>query len=92
MSITLQAAEDIRFMIQGKDGVGERQVSIPEYYKSYYGAVVTKPRLPCVQVGEQSIIEPLLTPSLTVWEEGVHPTRIRKLIGIQFTTTYEAHC
>lgn len=50
MSVTLQAAADITFMIQRKDGVGERKITIPDYYQEYYGVVVTKPRLPCVQV------------------------------------------
>jgi eukaryotic translation initiation factor 2C len=49
-SITLQAAQDISFTIQGKDGKADRRASIPEYFKEWYGVTVTKPRLPCVQV------------------------------------------
>ena len=53
MSLTSNSAETITFSIQGKDGA-DRRVTIPEYYKEFYGVTVTKPRLPCIQVRSRS--------------------------------------
>ena len=50
LSMTQAPARGMNFMIQGKDGAQDRNVSIPEYYKEYYGVTVTKPDLPCIQV------------------------------------------
>jgi hypothetical protein len=50
MSITVQPAENIVLTMDGKNGEGEQKISIPEYYRQFYSATVTKPRLPCVQV------------------------------------------
>jgi eukaryotic translation initiation factor 2C len=50
MSITVQPAENIIFTMDGKNGEGEQKISIPAYYRQFYSATVTKPRMPCVQV------------------------------------------
>lgn len=50
MSVTLQPASDITFMIEGKDGKEDTRISVPQYFQDMYGATVKYPRLPCVQV------------------------------------------
>lgn len=54
MSITAQSAEKIIFTMDGKNGEGEQRITIADYYRQFYSATVTKPRLPCVQVGHSA--------------------------------------
>ncbi|EIW72602.1 hypothetical protein TREMEDRAFT_12051, partial [Tremella mesenterica DSM 1558] len=57
MSVTLQSAERITFSMQSKDGRGQDQVlSLPQYFRDYYQATITRPRLPCIQYGKKSFI------------------------------------
>lgn len=52
MSITLQAAKDISFVMEDKKTGENKKFFIPDYYKQYCQAEVTKPRLPCIQVSQ----------------------------------------
>lgn len=56
MSVTQQAAEDISFILEGRDGQPDRKVNICTYFKEMYGVTVTKPRLPCVAFGKKGHI------------------------------------
>jgi len=53
---THQPAENIKFLLTGKDGAADKMVTIVEYYKKTYNATVTKPRLPCVQYGNKNFV------------------------------------
>ncbi|WVQ85375.1 hypothetical protein IAT38_007540 [Cryptococcus sp. DSM 104549] len=74
LSVTLQPAEAITFMIQGKDGKPDEKISIPDYYKQFHGSTVTKPRLPCVQYGKKAFI-PLEFVNLAEWNS-LPPTKL----------------
>jgi hypothetical protein len=50
MSITVEKAQDISFSMTDKETGKDRKVYVPEYFKTYCGVPVTKPRLPCIQV------------------------------------------
>lgn len=56
MSITQQPAEDITFVLEGKDGAPDRKLDICTYFKEMYGVTVTKPRLPCIAYGRKGFI------------------------------------
>ncbi|ORY31025.1 putative Argonaute-like protein [Naematelia encephala] len=51
--ITTQAAGDLKFVLNGKDGKADRTVTVVQYMKEQYNITVTKPRLPCVQYGQR---------------------------------------
>ena len=53
---THQPAENIKFLLTGKDGAADKMVTIVEYYRKTYNATVTKPRLPCVQYGNKNFV------------------------------------
>lgn len=55
MSITLERAEDISFTLTDKETGRDRKVYVPEYFKDYCAAPVTKPRLPCIQVSSSLV-------------------------------------
>ncbi|RSH92939.1 hypothetical protein EHS25_008385 [Saitozyma podzolica] len=74
MSITVQPAENIVFTMDGKNGEGEQKISIPEYYRQFYSATVTKPRLPCVQYGKKAFI-PIEFVRLANWNS-LPPTKL----------------
>lgn len=64
MSITLQPAEAITFQLNVKEGEPSKRITIPRYYKEYYGCEVTRPRLPCVQASYRlQLIEALADPT-----------------------------
>lgn len=56
MSITQQAAEDITFVLEGREGQADRKVDICTYFREMYGVTVTKPRLPCIAYGRKGFI------------------------------------
>lgn len=55
-SLTVKPAAEIKFLLNAKDGAADKMVSLTDYYKSTYNAVVTKPRLPCVQYGNNNYV------------------------------------
>lgn len=44
------SADKIIFAMNGKDGQADRKINICQYFEEFHGSVVTKPRLPCIQV------------------------------------------
>jgi eukaryotic translation initiation factor 2C len=50
IAITSNAAQEIKFNLEGKDGQPGRQLNVAQYYHEYYGARLRYPGLPCIQV------------------------------------------
>lgn len=50
MSLTPEGAQSVKFSMTGKDGQPDRTINICDFYYEFYGARVTRPRLPCIQV------------------------------------------
>jgi hypothetical protein len=49
-SVTLQSADELTFMLAGRDGGKDDKMSITQYFKKMYNVNLRYPRLPCVQV------------------------------------------
>ncbi|ODN80084.1 hypothetical protein L198_07894 [Cryptococcus wingfieldii CBS 7118] len=52
IKLTVKAADEIKFTLNGKDGQPDRTVSVAQYFQEQYNVRVTRPRLPCVQYGK----------------------------------------
>ncbi|RXK35353.1 hypothetical protein M231_07375 [Tremella mesenterica] len=55
-SLTFQSADELQFLLNGRDGGPDRMVKIPQYFKETYNVTVTKPRLPCVMYGQKNYV------------------------------------
>ena len=66
-------AESEKFLMEGRDGKPDKEVSVAQYFKMELNMTVTKPGLPCVRYGKRNLVPyvtflrpvDMLTPS--VW-------------------------
>nr|XP_031860632.1 uncharacterized protein CI109_003963 [Kwoniella shandongensis]KAA5527704.1 hypothetical protein CI109_003963 [Kwoniella shandongensis] len=56
MGLSHQPAEAIKFLVKGKDGKPDRQMSVVQYFKEQYNVTITRPRLPCVKYGKGNFV------------------------------------
>jgi eukaryotic translation initiation factor 2C len=49
-------AETEKFLMEGRDGKPDKEVTVAQYFKMELNMTVTKPGLPCVRYGKRSLV------------------------------------
>ena len=49
-------AESEKFLMEGRDGKPDKEVSVAQYFKMELNMTVTKPGLPCVRYGKRNLV------------------------------------
>jgi hypothetical protein len=49
-------AESEKFLMEGRDGKPDKEVTVAQYFKMELNMTVTKPGLPCVRYGKRNLV------------------------------------